>query len=1345
MPRRSTPAGRPKAHTVVYRRARRVVAACSAVVALLAVAVFVGWAVGPESLRSIVPGLAPIVPFTALVLLLCAFALAVLGPGPRTPRMRRAARLAAAAAVVIGLVFMAESTFDVDLGVDAVLFPSGAQWLAVRGAPHPGRPAPLTTVVLMLTGLALLPLRPARRTRVWTAQLLAGAVGFLSLLVVVEYLYGTGEIYELRTEEPMTLAAALGFLLLAIGILAVHPHRGPVAVVTAPDLGGHIARRLIPVAILAPILIGLLRLLGQVAGWYAALFGVSLFVVAVIAVQTALVWWTARALSRVDARRRAAERGQRRLLERERRTRRAAVSRAREEEALRRAAERIGEAFTEEEVLRGIASSALDATGADIAFVQRLLPDSDELEVQASAGAGAPAPGERVRYAGSIAERIIDERRAVLLRRLEPDGAALAGDLARRCPDCSAVVVPLIDAGDAVGLLVLVRRARHRAFRTDELARAYVFVNLASLAFSKVHLLEDSERRREELERVMESRSRLVRGFSHDLKNPLGAANGYAELLESGVLGDLTPRQREGVERIRRSLHSALKLIDDLVELARAESGRLEIERMPTDVRSVVTELSEEYRAQAEAKGVEFGMELAEELPVGDTDADRMRQILGNLLSNAVKYTPAGGRIEVRARPCRDRLPGGAAANDRGRRDEATAAGAAVDWLCIDVADTGPGIPRDQQEEIFREFTRLAEGAEGGVGLGLAISRRIARALGGEITLESEPGRGSTFTFWVPVAEGAAAAPAPGHDIDADARPGEAAGRDAMAAGTAPTRERRPDPEGSVAERVAEERRRLESVIRSIPAGVILADAPSGAITQASPEAERIIGQPIARASVTASWGADQLLDRDGRVLDPRDWPVPRALRGEEIRDEELVFRRSDGSHVQVRLSAAPIPGRDGAIAGAVAAFFDVTEEKRAERAERLLADAGEILAQSLDVHATLRRLVQLIVARMADDCVIDVLGPGGREEARHIAAATRRPEREPLVSRLLRFPPSRERNLLIRRLAEGRSILQSEVTDDWLRMLAADDEHYTALKRLRPGSIMLVPLVSRGQAFGVLSMVLEANDARFRADDLALAEELARRVGLAVDNARLYETALVASQAKSDFLAVMSHELRTPLNAIIGFADLLLLGVPEPLPEQDRRPVHRIIASARHLRELIDEILTFSRTEAGTEETVVEPADLRDVVTDVVGSAASQAREKGLAFEVRPPEGPAPIETDPDKLRQILRNLLSNAVKFTDRGWIETSARLADGQIVIEVVDTGIGIPPEYQDRIFDPFWQVERGVTRGVGGTGLGLSVSRRLARLLGGDISVRSEPGAGSTFTVRVPARLERRAAA
>lgn len=236
----------------------------------------------------------------------------------------------------------------------------------------------------------------------------------------------------------------------------------------------------------------------------------------------------------------------------------------------------------------------------------------------------------------------------------------------------------------------------------------------------------------------MESRARLMRGFSHDVKNPLGAAEGHAYILEEEILGALSPKQRETMARIRQAIRSALNLIDDLLEIARAESGQISVHPEPTDVEKAARETVAEYRAQAEAARLMLVVGCDDAVPTVETDVHRLRQILGNLVSNAVKYTECG-RIDVRISV----------------RETADAPGPGP-WICIDVADTGIGIPEEQQNLLFQEFTRLDPTARGGAGLGLAISRHIARALGGEITLESEVGEGSTFTLWLPAAPPAA-------------------------------------------------------------------------------------------------------------------------------------------------------------------------------------------------------------------------------------------------------------------------------------------------------------------------------------------------------------------------------------------------------------------------------------------------------------------------------------------------------------------------------------------------------------------------------------------------------------
>jgi PAS domain S-box-containing protein len=309
----------------------------------------------------------------------------------------------------------------------------------------------------------------------------------------------------------------------------------------------------------------------------------------------------------------------------------------------------------------------------------------------------------------------------------------------------SLMAVPLIARGHTLGVITFAATESGRTYGPDDLALAQELASRAALAVDNARLYRraedargEAERRREELERVMESRSRLMRGFSHDVKNPLGAADGYLQLLEMGVQGHLTEKQKESVEKVRRALHSALRLIEDLLDLARAEAGEIEVERVPMSARDAAREVAEEYRAQAAAEGLTLDVALPEEVPITESDSARVRQILGNLIANAIKYTPEGGYVRVSAS-----VREGGKAPGPGR------------WVAVDVSDNGPGLTEEQQQHLFEEFTRFETAAgERGTGIGLAISHRIARALGGDVTVESEVGAGSTFTLWLPCTAG---------------------------------------------------------------------------------------------------------------------------------------------------------------------------------------------------------------------------------------------------------------------------------------------------------------------------------------------------------------------------------------------------------------------------------------------------------------------------------------------------------------------------------------------------------------------------------------------------------------
>lgn len=480
---------------------------------------------------------------------------------------------------------------------------------------------------------------------------------------------------------------------------------------------------------------------------------------------------------------------------------------------------------------------------------------------------------------------------------------------------------------------------------------------------------------------------------------------------------------------------------------------------------------------------------------------------------------------------------------------------------------------------------------------------------------------------------------------------------------------------------------------------------------------------------------------------------LPRQARGEY--DVEYRIVRPDGEVRCIRDRAFPIRDEQGQVQRIAGIAEDITDRwhaeenarkllreqaaraaaQAAEGRARFLAEASTVLSSSLDYSETLQSVARLAVRHVADLCLVDLAAEGGKAMIR-VAVAHRDPAEQTLVQRADRSSPG-PGSPIFDVFQSRKPLLVPELDDSWRDRLARSQEHRALMDAVGARSMIVVPLVARARGLGTITFA--SIERSFDQSDLSLAEELARRAALAVDNARLYNDALAADQAKNDFLAVMSHELRTPLNAIIGYIDLLQADIAGPLDEKQAEQLKRIDRNARHLLELIEEILTFSRMGAARESLDIERTDLGALVREVAEQVGPHAEEEGLDFEVHTPEALALVEIDPGKVKRILRNLLSNAIKFTPEGRIELDVTVRDDQIRLEVTDTGVGIAPEHHEKIFEPFWQVEDANIREKGGTGLGLSVARYLARVMGGDLFVDSAPTRGSTFVVRLPTRI------
>ncbi len=424
----------------------------------------------------------------------------------------------------------------------------------------------------------------------------------------------------------------------------------------------------------------------------------------------------------------------------------------------------------------------------------------------------------------------------------------------------------------------------------------------------------------------------------------------------------------------------------------------------------------------------------------------------------------------------------------------------------------------------------------------------------------------------------------------------------------------------------------------------------------------------------------------------------------------------------------------EGRIAGRVWSFRDVTARTRSASFQNLLAEASTVLASSLDYTDTLDEIATCAIPLLAEWCRIFLTAEDGRLHPIAEAYVDSKPADRRERTRLAKPLDADAEHPAAVALRTGEPVLLTDFDDATLAMLRVAIGEFPV--RGTPQSWLAIPLAARGRRIGAMTFTLFSPGCLHTRAEVDVAMELARRSALAADNARLYEAALLANQAKSDFLAVMSHELRTPLTAIMGYTELIVDGISGPITELQRKQLKRIDASARHLVHLIEGILSFARVEAGSEKVHVELVDLRHTTSEAVILVHPAAMKKGLRVETDfPPELP-PIHTDPGKLRQILINLLSNAVKFTERGMVGVAVRREPSGARVRVWDTGIGIASDHLERIFDPFWQVEQSHRRRTGGTGLGLSVTRHLARLLGGDVEVTSRLGEGSAFTVYLP---------
>ncbi len=537
---------------------------------------------------------------------------------------------------------------------------------------------------------------------------------------------------------------------------------------------------------------------------------------------------------------------------------------------------------------------------------------------------------------------------------------------------------------------------------------------------------------------------------------------------------------------------------------------------------------------------------------------------------------------------------------------------------------------------------------------------------------------------------------------------------------------------------------------------VVWSTDPRGAIVEDTPSWAAFTGQtwePGAHSYRDFGWM--EAIHPDDRAAVRAAWRA--AGETGAIYRCEYRLRRHDGVYRTMSARGVPVLAPDGAVREWMGANTDVTDERAVDAHREKLYRRTRLLYEVTAALAGART-----AARVADVVVgtaLPALGAGGGALAMLRGAVgdpaadvalVRGYNVEPQVAREWRTFPLTAVTPVGEAIRTGRPVAVASPAE----IAARYPDVAGALADVHAAALCVVPLVpdpaDPGRVIGALTFTFPAPH-EVTGGEWALVEALAGQCALALDRVRLFEAerearadaelaqqrAEEANRAKSQFLANMSHELRTPLNAIGGHVQLIELGIHGPVTASQTEALDRVQRAQRHLLALINDVLDFSKVEAGRVEYDMRRVVLREVLADVGLLIEPQLAAKGHAYEVRLPDEGVRVLADREKLRQVLVNLLANAVKFTPPGGIvgvSVAARAeTPGLVYLRISDTGTGIAPDQLEAVFDPFVQAHAGLTRPHEGTGLGLAISRAFARGMGGELRARSAVGKGSVFTV------------
>ena len=938
----------------------------------------------------------------------------------------------------------------------------------------------------------------------------------------------------------------------------------------------------------------------------------------------------------------------------------------------------------------------LDDNTADFPFVLLYLFDEAQSEARlAGAARGADAPSTGTGFpatdprAWPIAEVARDgqPRRQRLIPNTRAGGSGSPGPR-------EAIVLPVARPGQDRPFGTLVAGISPRL----ELNDGYMgFLNLVSgqvataLANARAH--EEERRRAEALAEIDRAKTAFFSNISHEFRTPLTLMLGPVQeaLADAGETGE----DRSWLEMVNRNGLRLLRLVNNLLDFSRIEAGRADAAYVPTDLAEYTAELASSFRAAIERAELSLDVDAPSLPEVVYVDREMWEKIVLNLLSNAFKHTFEGGiTIAVSARN-----------------------GSAV----VSISDTGVGIPAAQVGRVFERFHRVPNTrsrTHEGSGIGLALVQELVRLHGGTIGVTSVEGDGTTFTVSLPFG----ASHLPQDKLRSD-------GARARAGNVRPF---------------------LEEALGWLPEQ--RADVKTETDARATAASDNAAGVRCARILLADDNG--DMRAYVSRLLRDQSWDVEAVADGHAALDSamrappdlvlaDVMMPRLDGFGLLRALRDNP------ATRGAPFILLSARAGEEA-RVEGLSAGADDYLVKPFPARELVARVgAHLALSRARAEAFAEV------DEAR--AQLWRVLEQAPAAISVLRGPSLvfELTNPMYRRMIGDRDVIGHAFRD-----VFPETEPQGLIDTLNRVYRTGLPFVGRGVPvsfdrgkgvvepgfFDFTSQPLLDNDGHVAGivtvavettDEVAARRdaELARKEAEA-DRVRAND----ANRAKSEFLAAMSHELRTPLNAIGGYSQLISLGVHGPVTEEQRNALGRIERSQAHLLSLINDVLSFAKLEAGKVDYRMEVVALADVVDGVTTMIDVQVASKGLTLETQIPPN-VRVRADREKLQQIMLNLLSNAIKFTDPPGLITVENVTrdgvpDDLVLLRVSDTGIGIPHDKQDAVFDPFVQVHRRLTHFTEGTGLGLAISRDLARGMGGELRARSIKGVGSSFTLTLP---------